>query len=114
MLGEVDIVVGGDECRPRPRARWPVVDALTRMIADAADLRGARFTDCDLTGVTIRDGWLVDVSISGYVSNVTVNGVDAADFVSAEPDRRHAERVQLREVQNADGFRAMWDTIERL
>jgi hypothetical protein len=81
---------------------------------DVADLRGARFTDCDLAGVTIRDGWLVDVSISGYLSNVTINGVDVAGFVSAELDRRHPERVQLREVQTADGFRAMWDTIERL
>ena len=81
---------------------------------DVADLRGARFTDCDLTGVTIRDGWLVDVSISGYLSNVTVNGVDVTGFVSAELDRRHPERVQFREGQNADDFRAMWDTIERL
>jgi hypothetical protein len=81
---------------------------------NVADLRGARFTDCDLAGVTIRDGWLVDVSISGYLSNVTINGVDVAGFVSAELDQRHPERVQLREVQSADGFRAMWDTIERL
>lgn len=81
---------------------------------DVADLRGARFTDCDLTGVRIRDGWLVGVSISGYVSNVSVNGVDVTDFVSAELDRRHPERVQFRSVQDADGFRAMWDTIERI
>lgn len=81
---------------------------------DVADLRGARFTDCDLTGVTIRDGWLVNVSISGYVSNVTVNGVDVSDFVTAELDRRHPERIQLRALQTADHFRAMWDTIERL
>jgi hypothetical protein len=81
---------------------------------DVADLRGARFTDCDLTGVTIRDSWLVGVGISGYLSDVTVNDVDVTDFVSAELDRRHPERVQLREIQNADGFRAMWDTIERL
>jgi hypothetical protein len=81
---------------------------------EAADLRGARFTDCDLTGVTIRDGWLVDVSISGYLSNVTINGVDVTDFVSAELDRRHPERVQFREGQTADDVRAIWDTIERL
>jgi len=64
-----------------------------------ADLRGARFTDCDLTGVTIRDSWLADV-ISGYLSNVTINGVDVSDFVSAELDRRHPERVQLREAHS--------------
>ncbi|HXR23239.1 MAG TPA: DinB family protein [Acidimicrobiales bacterium] len=81
---------------------------------DVADLRGARFTDCDLTGVTIRDGWLVDVRISGHLSNFTVNGVDVTDFVSAELDRRHPERVQFREGQTADDVRAMWDTIERL
>ena len=81
---------------------------------DVADLRGARFTDCDLTGVTIRDGWLVNVSISGYLSNVTVNGVDVSDIVSAELDRRHPERVQFREGQTADDVRAIWDTIEQL
>jgi hypothetical protein len=81
---------------------------------EAADLRGARFTDCDLTGLTVRDGWLVDVSISGYLSNVTVNGVDVTGFVSAELDRRHPERVQFREGQTAGDFLAMWDTIERL
>src|SRR5215467_12040098 len=81
---------------------------------DVADLRGARFTDCDLTGVTIRDGWLVDVSISGYLENVTVNGVDVSEFVSAELDRRHPERVQFREGRTADDVRAIWDTIERL
>jgi hypothetical protein len=81
---------------------------------DVADLRGAWFTDCDLTGVTIRDGWLVDVSISGYLSNVTVNGVEVSGFVSAELDRRHPEREQLRGVRTTADFRAMWDTIERL
>jgi hypothetical protein len=81
---------------------------------DVADLRGARFTDCDLSGVTIRDGWLVDVDISGYLSNFTVNGVDVAGYVNAELDRLHPERVQLREVKNADDFRAMWNTIEQL
>jgi DinB superfamily/Pentapeptide repeats (8 copies) len=81
---------------------------------DVADLRGARFTDCDMTGVTIRDCWLMNVSISGYLSNVTVNGVDVTDFVNAELDRQHPERVQFREGQTADDVRAIWDTIERL
>ena len=77
-------------------------------------MRGARFTDCDLTGVTIRDGWLVNVSISGHLSDATVNGVDVTEFVSAELDRRHPERVQFREGKTADDVRAIWDTIERL
>jgi hypothetical protein len=81
---------------------------------DVADLRGARFTDCDLTGVTIRDGWLVNVSISGHLAQVSVNDVDITGYVSAELDRRHPERVQLREARTADDLRATWDTIERL
>jgi hypothetical protein len=81
---------------------------------DVEDLRGARFTDCDLTGVTIRDGWLADVSISGYLSNLTVNGIDVTEFVDAELNRRHPERILLRTAQTADDLRAVWDTIERL
>jgi hypothetical protein len=52
--------------------------------------------------------------VSGYVSNFVVNGVDVTDFVDAELDRRHPERVQLREVRTADDFRAMWVTVEGL
>lgn len=79
-----------------------------------ADLTGARFVDCDMSHVKIVDSWLVDVSVSGYVSNFVVNDVDVTAFVDAELDRRHPERVQLREMQTADDYRAMWDTIERL
>lgn len=81
---------------------------------DVADLRGARFTDCDMSGVTIRDCWLQSVSISGYVGNLTVNGVDVTDYVNAELDRQHPERVQFREGKSADDVRAIWATTERL
>ena len=43
-----------------------------------------------------------------------MNDVDVTAFVEAELDRRHPERAQLREMQTADDYRAMWDTIERL
>ena len=78
------------------------------------DFSGARFTDCDLTGVTIVDAALVDVDVSGYLSNVVINGVDVTEYVEQELDRRHPERVQLREMRGADDFRAMWTTVERL
>jgi DinB superfamily/Pentapeptide repeats (8 copies) len=79
-----------------------------------ADLTGARFTDCDMSQVKIVDACLVNVDVSGYLSNLTVNGVDVTAFVDAELDRRHPERVQLRQMETADDFRAMWDTVERL
>ncbi len=78
------------------------------------DFRGAIFRDCDLRGVKITDSWLVDVSISGLIGNLVVDDVDVTDFVAAELDRRHPERVQLREVRTAEDHRAMWDTVERL
>jgi hypothetical protein len=78
------------------------------------DLTGARFVDCDLTGVKIVDATLVQVDLSGYVDRLVVNGVDVTDFVDAELDRRHPERVQLRLLGTADDFKAMWATVERL
>lgn len=89
-------------------------DAFRGASFTVADLAGAKFVDCDLSQVKIVDSWLVDVNVSGYVSNFVVNGIDVTAFVDAELDRRHPERVQLREMRTADDFRAMWDTIERL
>jgi len=79
-----------------------------------ADLAGARFVDCDLTGVKITDSWLVGVDISGFIGGLTINGVEVTGYVQAELDRRHPERVQLREMRTADDYRAMWATVERL
>ncbi|SBT65683.1 DinB superfamily protein [Micromonospora sediminicola] len=79
-----------------------------------ADLTGARFVDCDMSKVKIVDGWLVDVDVSGHVENLVVNGVDVTAFVAAELDRRHPERVRLRQMRTADDHRAMWDVVERL
>jgi uncharacterized damage-inducible protein DinB len=79
-----------------------------------ADLTGARFVDCDLSGVKIVDGCLVDVDVSGYVERLVVNGVDVTAYVESELDQRHPERVQLREIRDADGFRAMWQTVQSM
>ena len=78
------------------------------------DLTGATFRACDLRQVKIVDSWLVDVSVSGLLGNFVVNDVDVTAFVEAELDRRHPERAQLRAMQTADDYRAMWSTIESL
>ncbi len=87
---------------------------LAGALFDVKDLRGARFVDCDLSGVRVVDAALVHVDLSGYVDHLVVNGVDVTEYVDAELDRRHPERVQLRSVQGADDFRALWDTLEGL
>lgn len=79
-----------------------------------ADLTGASLRDCDLSQVRIIDSWLVDVEISGYIKNLVVNDVDVTSFVKDELNRRHPERVQLRQLRTAQDYRAMWETVEGL
>ena len=79
-----------------------------------ADLSGSTWRDCDLRGMKVVDSWLVDVAVSGLVERFVVNDVDVAGFVEAELDRRHPERVQVREMRTPDDHRATWASIERL
>lgn len=86
-------------------------------LADArfynVDLANAHFRVVNLTGVTIRDAALVNVNLTGDISNLLVNGVDVVPLVEAELDRRHPDRVHMR-PSDADGFRAAWRILERL
>jgi uncharacterized protein YjbI with pentapeptide repeats len=77
------------------------------------DLTGARFHSVDLTGAVIRGAELVDVELSGQISNLRVNGVDVLPLVEAELDRRYPDRAKMRPA-DADGFREAWDILERL
>jgi hypothetical protein len=78
-----------------------------------ADLRGAWFRECDLSGAHIRGSFLHDVEIDGDIEGLRVNGVEVAPLVEAELDRRHPERVALRAV-TADERRAGWATLEAM
>jgi DinB family protein/pentapeptide repeat protein len=95
-------------------ADYDGTDAFRGASFTGTDFTGANFRDCDLRQAKITDSWLVDVSLSGLVGNLVINDVDVTAFVEGELDRRHPERVQLREMRTADDYRAMWDTIERL
>jgi hypothetical protein len=95
-------------------ADYDGTDAFRGASFRGADFTGANFRDCDLRQAKITDSWLVDVRMSGLVENFVVNDVDVTAFVEGELDKRHPERVQLREMRTADDYRAMWDTIERL
>jgi uncharacterized protein YjbI with pentapeptide repeats len=77
------------------------------------DLTGARFIEADLSGVIMRGVELANVSISGELLNVTVNGVDIAPLVDAELNRRYPDRAKMRPADPA-GFREAWDVVERL
>jgi hypothetical protein len=77
------------------------------------DLTGARFTEADLSGVVMRGVELANVSISGELLNVTVNGVDIGPLVDAELNRRYPDRAKMRPADPA-GFGEAWDVLERL
>lgn len=77
------------------------------------DLSNARFQGVDLSGAVMRGMELVNVTISGEIHNLTINGVDVAPLVNAELDRRFPDRVKMRPTDVA-GFREAWDLVERL
>jgi uncharacterized protein YjbI with pentapeptide repeats len=87
--------------------------SLTRARFRLVDLAGADFREVDLTGARIRGALLVDMDLSGAISNLRVNGVDVVPLVETELDRRYPGRSKMRPA-DADGFREAWDILERL
>ena len=80
-------------------------------------LRGARFTDCDLSGVVMRAVELRDVDIDAPwllegETTVRINGVDVVPLVRAELERRFPGR-ELMTAEDPDGLRAAWAAVER-
>jgi DinB superfamily len=92
-------------------------DAFREAHFQSSDLTGATFRDCLMGGVRIVGCEISDVRISGYAgeaNRLLVNDVDVSAFVAAELDRRHPERVQVRDARTAEDLRAAWATLERL
>ena len=77
------------------------------------DLAEADFREVNLAGARIRGALLVDMDLSGKISNLRVNGVDVVPLVEAELNRRYPGRAKMTPA-DADGFREAWDILERL
>ena len=99
----------------------PQVHAYTRAFhgasLSAADLNGATFRDCDMRGVRIVSSFVDGLVIGGFSGRsgpVVVDDVDVSSYVVAELDRRHPERVRLREARSADDLRAVSAEVETL
>jgi len=78
---------------------------------DGTDLSGVTLRNCMLRGTRFPNAWVQDVSITGMVVGLVVNGVDVTAYVDSELDRRHPERVQLREATTVDQLRAAWSHV---
>ena len=106
------------ESEPTPP---PQVHRNTRAFRGAsfhyADVSGATFRDCDMRGVRIVSSYVDGLVVSGFSGRagpVIVDDVDVSEYVAAELDRRHPERVLLRGAKSADDLRAGWAELERL
>jgi hypothetical protein len=79
--------------------------------------RGATFRDCDLRDVRIVSSFvdgLVIRGFSGQAGAVLVDDVDVSEYVAAELDRRHPERVRVREARSLPALRTAWEELSRL
>jgi hypothetical protein len=77
-----------------------------------ADLRGARFVRCDLSGALMRGVSLAGGDIDGGIGDLRVNGVEVFSFVEAELNRRFPGR-DGRRATDPDGLRENWAALER-
>jgi hypothetical protein len=93
-------------------SRFDGVD-LTHADFRDVDMSHARFRSVDFHHVVMTGVELGDVSISGELENLVINGVDVAPLVEAELDRRDPDRARMRPT-DAAGFREAWDIVERL
>jgi hypothetical protein len=110
------------EDHPHPQ-RHQNTDAFRGATFRRVDLSGASLREVDLSGATIRDSDVTglrivaslvdDVHLSGHegVGRVVVDDVDVSAYVSGELDRRHPERVLIREMRSADDVRAAWAVV---
>jgi hypothetical protein len=81
-----------------------------------AGLAGARFVECDLTGVVMRGVEVAQMDIDApwlvHGGHFLVNGVDVIAYVEGELDRRFPGR-ELRRAEDPEGLREAWAALER-
>jgi hypothetical protein len=85
---------------------------LTGAVIWGADMSGGRFRDVNMTGVVMRNVWLIDTDIDGLVERLVVNGVDVTDYVNGH-DPWQPLRGMLRPTDTA-GLVATWAELERV
>ena len=98
------------------RAGTGLAERLRGATVREADLSGTTLQECTLTGVRLIgcdwEGPLAVSAFAGRLGTVVVEGVDVTAYVEAELDRRHPERVLVREARTADDLRAAWAAVE--
>ena len=97
--------------------RDDVAGDLSGATFDTCTLEGARFRDCNLSGVIIVASYVENLRVSslhGQGARIVVDDVDVSGYVAAELDRRFPERVALRALSAPDDYRALFALLEAL
>src|SRR3954451_275383 len=79
--------------------------------------RGATFRHCDMRDVRIVSSFVDGLVISGFsgaAGPVVVDDVDVSEYVAADLDRRHPERVRVRDARSLPELRAAWEELPAL
>ena len=87
------------------------------------DLRGTRLEQVDLTAsrvhgaflvrTKVTDAWVHSLDLSGNIQSLVVNGVEVADYVRAELERRYPELGYL-ESKHIPGLRRAWAKVQEI
>jgi hypothetical protein len=93
------------------------------MAGEIRDLSGRRFEQVNLAGSRIHgaflvntkvtSGWVHSLEVSGDVQSLVVNGVEVAEFVRAELERRHPELGYL-ESKDVPGLQRAWAKVQEI
>lgn len=79
----------------------------------AVDMARASFRGVDMSGVIMRGVELDGARISGYIGDLTINGIAVWPLIEAELNRRYPDRAKMSPADPA-GFREAWDILELL
>ncbi len=87
------------------------------------DLRGTRIEQVDLTDsrlhgaflvrTKVTGAWVHSLDLSGDIQSLVVNGVEVADYVRGELQRRHPELEYL-ESRDVQGMQRAWTRVQEI
>jgi hypothetical protein len=93
------------------------------MSGEIRDLSSRRFEHVNLTATRVHgafliatkvtDAWVHSLDLSGEIQSLVVNGVEVADYVRAELERRHPELATL-DARDVPGVQRAWATVQAI
>ncbi len=93
------------------------------MAGEIRDLSGLRFEHVNLAASRVHGAFLIDtkvtgawvhsLDVSGDIQSLVVNGVEVADYVRTQLERRHPELGYL-ESRDVPGLQRAWATLEEI